>query len=71
MKAKITKSMALAIEIGIAELENSGIWEDGLSKKEIKKTYKGIEELEMLLSKIEQNKKEKENGKKTSEHSED
>ena len=61
MKAKITKTMALAIRIALDELENSGMWEDSLPKKERKKTYKGIEELEILLKEIEQ----KEDGKKT------
>jgi hypothetical protein len=59
MKAKITKKMALAIRIALDELDNSGIWEDSLPKKERKKVYQGIEELEMLLKEIEQNKKEK------------
>ena len=66
MKAKITKTMALAIRIALDELENSGMWEDSLPKKERKKTYKGIEELEAILMEIEQRKKEKENGKKIS-----
>jgi len=51
--------MALAIRIALDELDNSGIWEDSLPKKERKKVYQGIEELEMLLKEIEQNKKEK------------
>ena len=59
MKVKITKSMALAIRVALDELDNSGIWEGDLTKKERMKTYKGIEELEMLLKEIEQNKKEK------------
>ena len=71
MKAKITKTMALAIELGIAELENSGIWEDELTGKERKKVYKGIEELEALLMKIETKKKDKKDGKKTSDNQED
>lgn len=64
MKAKITKTMALAIRIALDELENSGMWEDSLPKKERKKIYKGIEELEAILREVEQRKKEKENGKK-------
>jgi hypothetical protein len=59
MKVRITKKMALAIRIALDELDNSGIWEDSLPKKERKKVYQGIEELEMLLKEIEQNKKEK------------
>ncbi len=59
MKAKITKKMALSIRIALDELNNSGIWEDSFPKRERKKVYQGIEELEMLLKEIEQNKKEK------------
>ena len=50
MKVKLSKSMILAIQTGLAELENSGMWCDDLSKKEIKKIEKGIEELEKILN---------------------
>lgn len=50
MKVKLSKNMILAIQTGLAELENSGMWCDDLSKKEVKKIEKGIEELERLLN---------------------
>lgn len=71
MKTKITKNMALAIEVGLAEMENSGIWEEDLSKKEIKKVNKGIKELEILLEEIKLRKRDKKNGKEISDNQED
>lgn len=71
MKAKITKNMALAIRVALDELDNSGIWEDDLTKKERKKVNKGINEIEEILKEIEQKKKEKKDGKETSNNQED
>ena len=50
MKVKLSKSMILAIQAGLDELENSGMWCEDLSKKEVKKIEKGIEELEKMLN---------------------
>jgi hypothetical protein len=51
MKISLNKHILSAIETGLAEMDNSGIWSEDLTKKEIKSIEKGVEELEIILKK--------------------
>lgn len=45
MKIELTKNMIFAIQTGLAELDNSGIWSDFLTDEEVEQVEDGITRL--------------------------
>lgn len=46
---QLTEEMIFAISVALDELSNSGDWADYLSKSELEKVFKGIDELKKII----------------------
>tara|TARA_R110000796_G_scaffold248124_2_gene374542 strand:- start:6382 stop:6552 length:171 start_codon:yes stop_codon:yes gene_type:complete len=52
MTIKLTSKMIFAIQVAFDELDNSGMWADFLSEKEVKKVNKGKTKLTAIISEL-------------------